>query len=192
MFFLFPFAKNEWIPRCLPKIEKELDTVIQIIIYSQDIQTKFRIEKCVMLIMKKGKRKQWKKYNNQLKKTSKYEKKKISDHRSKRKQKPSKYPNLVRQLKIYWTRSYNNKYNCWDCETWQRNWGNNKSEAELSLSRSQHFWDWLEYWEWSWRAKETCDQSDFTENCQLQLVWTFQKEYNNKKYILFLLIITSS
>ena len=42
---------------CLQKREKELETLIQAIrIYSQDIEMEFGIEKCVMLIMKSGKR----------------------------------------------------------------------------------------------------------------------------------------
>ena len=40
------------------KNEKELETMVQTIrIYSQDIGMEFRIEKCAMLVIKKGERK---------------------------------------------------------------------------------------------------------------------------------------
>ena len=43
--------------KLLDKNEKELETLIQTVrIYSQDIRKEFGIEKCAMLVMKRGKR----------------------------------------------------------------------------------------------------------------------------------------
>ena len=46
---------------------------------------------------------------------------------------------------------------------------------ELRLPRSKYYWDRQEYWEVSWRTKETCCLSDFSEGHQLRLVRTIVK-----------------
>ena len=45
----------------------------------------------------------------------------------------------------------------------ERGWKSWKSEDESRLSKLQHCWDRLEYWEESWRLEKTCYHSDTRE-----------------------------
>ena len=45
----------------------------------------------------------------------------------------------------------------------KRDWSNWKSVGEARPSRLRHCWDWLEYWEESWKPEETCCHSESSE-----------------------------
>ena len=90
----------------------------------------------------------------------------------KRNRKMDKYQDLAREIKKLW----NWKETVilmidWASETIAKNLLNRmrdeKSQEELRLSRQQHWWDWLEYLEESWRAEKTCCHLIFSENHSL-------------------------
>ena len=92
------------------------------------------------------------------------------DHRGEIKvsEKIDKYLDLARELKRTGQYVGDGDINCHWC-AWNgpqrlvknlRNW---KSEEESKPSRPRHGWNWLGYWEKSWRTEETCWHSESSD-----------------------------
>ena len=110
----------------------------------------------------------------------------LADHRIKLKEckKKDKYYDLARELKKLW----NMKGTIVPIMTVPRDWRTWRLEDESRPSKLQHYWEWPEYWEDSWRLEETCCHSGSSErpsaNADVKNSQGVNNNNNNKEYSL--------